>query len=186
MKTSTKFAVALVALAGVAGAGLAAQAESRRAAGPGEAQQAYGMFHHSGYHGHRGFHGFHHGRGGPGGGHMFGMLEDLDANNDGKLSQEEIDQARSERFDRFDADSGKALTLQEYEQLWLDAMRERMVRAFQRLDRDGDAKVTAEEFQAPYAKMVRRMDRNDDGVIDRNDFKRRHRGERARNGDDNG
>lgn len=192
MKKTTKIAVALVALAGVAGAagaGLAAQAESRRAAGPGEAQQAYNMHHHGGHHGH---HGFRHGRGGlaghggHGGGHMFRMLDSFDANGDGKLSQEEIDQARGERFGRFDGDSDKALTLQEYEQLWLDAMRERMVRAFQRLDRDGDAKVTAEEFQEPFAKVVRRMDRNDDGVIDRGDFKRRHHGERNRNGDDNG
>lgn len=179
MKTTTKIAVALVALAGVAGAGLAAQAESRRAAGPGETQQAYGM--------HHGSHGMRHGMGGHGGGeHMVRMLESFDANDDGKLSQEEIDQARGERFGRFDADTDQALTLQEYEQLWLDAMRERMVRAFQRLDSDGDAKVTAEEFQEPFSKVVRRMDRNEDGVIDRGDFQRRHHGDRDQDDDDNG
>ncbi|HMA13265.1 MAG: EF-hand domain-containing protein [Bacteroidota bacterium] len=183
MKKTTKIAVALVALAGVAGAGLAAQAESRRAAGPGETQQAYGMHHQGSHHGH---HGMRHGRGGGGhgGGHMFRMLETFDANDDGKLSQEEIDQARGERFGRFDADTDQALTLQEYEQLWLDAMRERMVRSFQRLDTDGDAKVTAEEFQEPFSKMVRRMDRNEDGVIDRGDFQRRR--DRGQDDDDNG
>jgi len=41
-----------------------------------------------------------------------------------------------------------------------------------------DAKVTAAEFQQPFARMVRHMDRNQDGVIDRGDFQRdfQHRG----------
>ena len=175
MKTSTKFAVAFVALAGVAGAALTAQADSRwlgREGGPAEArQEARGYGHHGMRHG--------------GGRHMFGMLESFDANDDGKLSQEEIDQTRGERFGRFDADTDQALTLGEYEQLWLDAMRERMVDRFQDLDADGDAKVTAEEFQRPFAKVVRRMDRNEDGVIDRQDFRRHHPGERDSD-DDNG
>jgi Ca2+-binding EF-hand superfamily protein len=181
MKTTTKIAVAFVALAGVAGAAVAAQADSRRADGPGATQQAYGM--HGGGHG-GGYHGMRHGERRHGGGHAFRMLESFDANDDGKLSQEEIDQTRGERFGSFDADADKALTLQEYEQLWLDAMRERMVDRFQALDADGDAKVTAEEFQQPFSKMVRRMDRNEDGVIDRGDFQRRMHDRDA--DDDNG
>lgn len=175
MKTSTKFAVAFVALAGVAGAALSAQADSRwhgRDGQPGQAmQQAYG-----------GPHGYHHGgKGhggkGHGGGHMFRMMESFDANGDGKLSQEEIDQTRGARFGQFDGDGDQNLTLQEYERLWLDAMRERMVDRFQHLDADGDGKVTAEEFQRPFAKTVQRRDRNGDGVIDREDFQRRmHQG----------
>src|SRR3546814_4022522 len=66
----------------------------------------------------------------------------------------------------------QSLTLGEYEQLWLDAMRERMVDRFQDLDADGDAKVTAEEFQRPFAKVVRHMDRNEDGVVDRSEARR--------------
>jgi Ca2+-binding EF-hand superfamily protein len=115
---------------------------------------------------------------------MFRLLESFDINDDGKLSQEEIDQTRGERFTSFDADSDQALTLAEYEQLWLAAMREVMVDRFQDLDADGDARITAEEFKAPFAKLVRRMDRNDDGVVDREDSPRRqHRGPMS---DDNG
>ncbi|WP_340119377.1 hypothetical protein [Pelagibius sp. 7325] len=167
MKTTTKIAVAFVALAGVAGATLSAHADSRwqgRGDGPdghhgAMMQQAHGgqSMHGGGHHG---------------GGHMFRMLESFDTNEDGKLSQEEIDQSRGERFGRFDGDADQALTLQEYEQLWLDAMREVMVDRFQDLDADGDAKVTAEEFKRPFAKMVQRRDRNGDGVIDREDFQR--------------
>jgi len=177
MKTSTKLAVAFVALAGVAGAALTAQADSRgpgHDGGPAKMQQAYGGPHHGKRHegGHRG-----------GGRFMFRMMESFDANDDGKLSQEEIDTARSERFTKFDGDTDQALTLSEYQELWLDAMRERMVDRFQALDADGDGRVTAEEFQRPFAKTVRRMDRNDDGVLDREDFQRRHHRE---SGDDNG
>jgi len=178
MKRTTTLAVAFVALAGVAGAALAAQADSRgqrHDGGPAKVQQAYGGHHHGKYHrgGHR--------KGG--GRHMFRMLESFDANDDGKLSQEEIDTARGERFTKFDGDSDQALTLGEYQDLWLEAMRERMVDRFQQLDADGDGRVTTEEFQRPFAKTVRRMDRNDDGVVDREDFQRRHHRD---NDDDNG
>ncbi|WP_193369513.1 EF-hand domain-containing protein [Pelagibius marinus] len=175
MKKTTKLAVAFVALAGIgATAVVSAQADSRwqgrDGAAPQMTQQAYGGHHMRGHHSGGGWHGRH-----GGGRHGFRMMEAFDANDDGKLSQEEIDSSRAERFGKFDGDGDQSLTLQEYEQLWLDAMRERMVDRFQDLDADGDAKVTAEEFKAPFAKMVRRMDRNEDGVIDRNDF-RRHRG----------
>jgi EF hand len=171
MKTSTKLAVAFVTLAGVGAAALTAQADSRwhRDGGP-QMQQAQGgaMMHQGGHH-----RGGHH-RGG--GRHMQGMIESFDLDDDGKLSQEEIDRSRGERFSSFDADGNQSLTLAEYEKLWLDAMREAMVDRFQELDADGDAQVTAEEFKRPFAKVVRHMDRNDDGVIDDNDRQRRHQG----------
>jgi len=175
MKTTTKIAVAFVALAGIAGAALSAQADSRwqgRGDGPDGRPGPMMQQAHGGQSMHGGHHGKRHGGGHTGGGHMFRMLESFGTNEDGKLSQEEIDQSRGERFGRFDGDADQALTLQEYEQLWLDAMREVMVDRFQDLDADGDAKVTAEEFKRPFAKMVQRRDRNGDGVIDREDFQR--------------
>lgn len=180
MKTSTKLAVAFVALAGVAGAAVAAQADSRGQRHDGGPQMTHTQQAYGGHHGKR--HEGGHRRGGHGR-FIFKMMESFDANDDGKLSQEEIDTARGERFSQFDGDSDQALTLSEYEQLWLEAMRERMVDRFQHLDADGDGRVTAEEFQRPFAKTVRRMDRNEDGVIDREDFKRRHHRD---NDDDNG
>lgn len=182
MKATTKIAVAVVALAGIGAAAVSAQADNRwQGREDGQArmmQQAHGGGHHSrGDRSHGGRHGHH-------GGRMLRMMDSFDANEDGKLSQEEIDTARSERFGEFDGDGDQSLTLQEYEQLWLDAMRTRMVRAFQRLDVDGDAKVTTEEFQRPFAKTVRHMDHNEDGVIDRNDFHHKRRAPQAE--DDNG
>ena len=111
--------------------------------------------------------------GGFGGGRQ--MMQSFDTNGDGNLTQAEIDAARAARFGQFDADGDGRLTLGEYEALWLDAMRERMVDGFQRLDDDGDAVVTAEEFTDPFAALVERMDRNDDGMLNSDDMPRRGR-----------
>jgi hypothetical protein len=63
--------------------------------------------------------------------------------------------------------------LQEYQVLWLDAMRNRMVDRFQSLDDDGDAAVTSEEFLAPFGKVVSRRDRDDNGELTRDEMRKR-------------
>ena len=100
------------------------------------------------------------------------MLESFDSNGDGQLTQAEIDAVRADRFAAFDTDGNGQLTLGEYEALWLDAMRERMVDRFQSLDDDGDAIVTTAEFVDPFAAIVSRMDRNEDGVLNADDMRR--------------
>lgn len=105
------------------------------------------------------------------------MMEAYDQNQDGALTQAEIDAVRSDRLQTFDSNGDGNLSLAEYEALWLDAMRERMVDQFQRHDDDGDGLVTQDEFGEHYSKMVARMDRNDDGKIDPDDFQR-HRSDR--------
>lgn len=123
-----------------------------------------------GKHGH-GYHGGHHG--GPGGGrHGQRMIEQFDVDQDGTVTQVEIDQVRQERLAAFDQDNDGSLTLEEYQALWLDAMHARMVDRFQELDEDGDAIVTVEEFVAPFDSMVERMDRNGDGAISKDDMRR--------------
>lgn len=127
--------------------------------------------------------------GGHGGGYGMRMMEAFDANQDGQVTQVEIDEVRSGRFAEFDQNNDGNLNLEEYQALWLDAMRERMVDRFQALDDDGDAMVTIEEFVEPYGRMVQRLDRNEDGAITRDDMRRRpqdrDRGPgRDRDGDD--
>lgn len=101
------------------------------------------------------------------------LFESFDLNDDGKLTQDEVDQTRQERFAKFDTDSDGELSLQEYEALWLDAMRSRMVDRFQNLDDDGDAAVTTEEFVAPFSQLINRMDRDDNGELTRDELRRR-------------
>jgi len=93
------------------------------------------------------------------------LFEEFDRSGDGEISRADIEAVRSERLAAFDADGDGVLTLDEYEALWLDAMRPRMVRGFQRLDIDGDAAVTAAEFIAPYEGLVDRFDRDGDGMM---------------------
>ena len=56
-----------------------------------------------------------------------------------------------------------------------------MVRSFQRLDEDGDATVTLDEYVAPMSKIVERRDRNGDGALSREDRKRKHHRKHRRN-----
>jgi hypothetical protein len=120
-----------------------------------------------------------HGKRGRHGGPGMNMMESFDTNQDGKLTQAEIDAARADRLAKFDGDKDGKLTLEEYQALWLDAMRERMVDRFQQLDADGDAVVTVDEFGRPFAVIVMRRDRNGDGELTAEDLRRRpHDGER--------
>jgi hypothetical protein len=103
------------------------------------------------------------------GGGMMGLAERYDANQDGKISQEEIDGNRTRWHGEFDTDKNGTLSLDEFEKLWLKARREQMVREFQHFDRDGNAAVTLKEYRRPMADIVRNMDRNGDGVLSRDD-----------------
>jgi Ca2+-binding EF-hand superfamily protein len=122
------------------------------------------------------------GRPGPGGGGM-GLMETFDANKDGKVTQAEIDAYRNDQLTKFDKDGNGQLNLEEYQALWADAMRQRMVRQFQAHDADGNGSVTAEEFRDRYARMVARLDRDGNGEITANELQMRGRHGRGRGGD---
>ncbi len=102
-------------------------------------------------------------------GGMDRMMATYDTNEDGQITQEEIDGFRATRLAEFDTDGNGSLSLSEYEALWLDAYRERMVDNFQRHDDDGDGMVTVEEFGEDQSRIVARMDSNDDGVLTQDD-----------------
>ncbi|HUF88122.1 MAG TPA: EF-hand domain-containing protein [Thermohalobaculum sp.] len=120
-------------------------------------------------------------------GRVMDLIEQYDRDGDGKVTQAEIDQGRADRLAEFDRDGDGMLSLQEYEALWLDAMRERMVDRFQSHDDDGDGQVTVEEFSERTGRLVLRRDRNEDGAIGLDDLRRgageRH-GMNRRNADD--
>ncbi|MEO0911833.1 MAG: hypothetical protein AAFY59_02420 [Pseudomonadota bacterium] len=100
------------------------------------------------------------------------LFEAYDANEDGSLTQAEIDAGRASQFEAADTDATGGLTLEEYETLWLEVMRERMVDQFQRHDDDGDGIVTVEEFNERTRNLVSRMDRNGDDALSRDDMRR--------------
>lgn len=178
MKTSTKMAIAAAALIAVGALGTTAYAHKHGGGHGG----GYGGGGHGG-----GYHGGGHGGGGYGRGHRRGgkghgmrhrarhMMDRYDANNDKKVTQEEINTNREAWHKEFDANNDGKLSLDEFKQLWLKARARRIVREFQRFDRDGDAGVTQGEYLKPMADLIEMRDRNGDGALSREDMRRRHK-----------
>ena len=69
--------------------------------------------------------------------------------------------------------------LTEFQNLWLKARNQQMVREFQQFDRDGNGQVTLDEYKLPLSKFVAEMDRdNDKAVSDEELSPRRHWGKK--------
>lgn len=114
--------------------------------------------------------GGHGGRGGPGGGDLLrGVLTQADADADGAVTQEEVDAARASLVGGADASGEGDLSLKEFETVYLQLVRAQMVDAFQDLDEDGDAQVTAAELDTRLSGVVARMDQDGDGALSQAD-----------------
>ena len=101
--------------------------------------------------------------------HLFTLA---DTNQDGKLSAEEINNFRDAKFAAYDANKDGKLSLDEFEGLLAELTRPMTVRAFQRLDPNGDAAISKEELDQRISFMFNRMDRNNDGELSRDDRRR--------------
>jgi Ca2+-binding EF-hand superfamily protein len=120
-------------------------------------------------HGKRGHQGGKHG----GGKMMRALLDKADANDDGAVTQEEVDSYRAAKLAEVDASGDGALSIEEFDTLYREMTRSRMVDMFQKLDADGDGVITADEMDARAANIVERMDRDGDGVLSIKDRGRR-------------
>ncbi len=163
MKRHTKIAVALVAGAiAASAAGAAVMASDKE--DKGRVLMASYRGHGDGGERHHGFNRHKMGA------RMARMFEEHDLNKDGAVTQEEVDTRRKQKLEAYDADKNGSLSLGEFEKLWLDHMRSRMVDGFQRLDDDGSGNVTIEEYSAPFARIIDRHDFNKDGKITEKEF----------------
>jgi len=190
MKRHTKIALAAaVAVIGIGALGSAVVAQGQhRGYGPGYGP-GYGMQHANmmggmqgqGMYG-RGMQG--HGMSGQGMmgnmGNRFQMMEQKfethDLDGDGAVSQAEIDQFRQDRLKTYDENKDGKLELSEFEKLWLNSKRNRMVDRFQAFDNDGDGKVTDDEFRTPMGRMIERHDRDGDGKVTLSEMRNHPRG----------
>jgi len=116
--------------------------------------------------------------------HMMHMM--MDANQDGSVSQEEFQSFRSKNFSGADKNGDKALTQDEFMALAKQmqeqrkkakemAKQKKMQKQFQKLDANGDGKISKEEFDAKGERSFIRMDHNDDGVLNKEDRQKKMR-----------
>lgn len=112
------------------------------------------------------------GHGPHGGGFGETLFEKFDANSDGKITKDEIAAVRKDRFAKYDANKDGTLSLEEYKGLFAEMMQQRMVRSFQKLDRDGDGKVTDAEMARKLDRLMAHLDRDDNGEIEKSDLRR--------------
>ena len=177
MNRNTKIAAAVAAALGLTALGASAFAQSGGPAGAPEMRQTAAMGWMDGRDGHRGFGRHHRGmRGGMMRGGMMGagpMLELFDGDEDGSLTQDEIDAGITAQIEAADANGDGAIDLAEFETIWMTLTERPRVRAFQGLDPDGDASVTREEIDRRFGGIVARMDRNGDGAVGPDDRGRR-------------
>ena len=95
-----------------------------------------------------------------------GFMKRFDLNNDGKVTQEEIDKAKTDLFAKYDTDGNGVLSLEEWQAMRQDRMKERMAEHFKRQDSNGDGGISQEEFMARAQHMMERMDHNGDHAIE--------------------
>ena len=102
------------------------------------------------------------------------LFKQLDTDKDGMLKEGELRAGVAARIEGNDGNGDGALSLQEFEGVWVEFMRTAMVRTFQKLDEDGDAQLTAQELNEKIDWMMARLDRDGDGAIAIREL-RRHR-----------
>ncbi|MAW87114.1 MAG: acid-shock protein [Phyllobacteriaceae bacterium] len=107
------------------------------------------------------------------GGRMFGRA---DTDNSGDISLEEFSAAMGGRILGADADGNGELTVGEVADAIIRMRAERRAqRMIERLDMDGDGKLTTAEIENRQKKIFALMDRNDDGKVDRDEIARSRR-----------
>lgn len=132
------------------------------------------------WNGHGGSHGGMHGgmQGGMQGSRMQmmdQMFDKFDVDKDGAVSKAEISQVRKAELAKYDANKDGKLSLDEFQNLWLELARDRMVDHFQRLDNNGDAVVSEDEVASPMDRMMSFMDQNGDGMLTKKELLSLHR-----------
>jgi len=107
-----------------------------------------------------------------GGARMQIDFETLDANADGRVTQEEIAAHRTARLAAADINGDGLLSLDELQRRGSEKANARAARMLERLDADSDGKLSAAELSAAprQARMFERLDTNADGAITQAEF----------------
>lgn len=99
------------------------------------------------------------------GGMKMEMFDKMDSNQDGKLSLDEMPDHRQKYLDKMDMDNDGFISKEEAEAKRGGHHKNRMAMMMQRLDSDGDGKITRSEFTSHATEMFNKADENGDGVV---------------------
>ena len=106
---------------------------------------------------------------------FFNMMKKFDLNGDKRITSYEITAVQNKTMNDHDTNKSGSLSLDEFQILWSEITRRRMVRAFQRTDTNGDAQISMEELNERMDRIVSRMDRNNDVILSKDDKRKRKR-----------
>ena len=114
-------------------------------------------------------------------------FEEVDANGDGKITQDEMQARAATRFGEADSDGDGAISRDEMMAKAMARAEKRVDRMMGRLDADDDGKVSKTEMQQMRGKrmgrMIKRMDADGDGSLSEEEFAQGHRkGHHGRHG----
>jgi|GEM_PF-762166 len=100
----------------------------------------------------------------------------MDANGDGVVSLKEYLRARSHRFDRLDADEDDKVTTEEIDDFIIRRLERIRRRMLDRFDANDDGVISRAEFERFHAKRFALSDRDDDGKVSRAERRKVMRG----------
>jgi Ca2+-binding EF-hand superfamily protein len=132
-----------------------------------------------------------HSEGGPKGPHG-GMpkFEEMDANNDGQLSKDEMDAFAKAHFAKMDANNDGLLSAEEMAQDGANKMMRRQERMISRMDQNDDGLLSFDEINAKMAqrgeKMFERLDADGDGLLSKDEMAKMMRGKGGHDGERGG
>jgi Ca2+-binding EF-hand superfamily protein len=98
-----------------------------------------------------------------------GLCFTADLNEDGKVTHQEFDAANAKKFADA-AHGGKALTFDQFAAIGIAKYQQVSARIFQRLDENGDGKLTIQEYAVPMQKLFAKLDKNHDGVATKDEI----------------
>lgn len=108
------------------------------------------------------------------------LLDRADANGDGTITRTEFTDARAKMFDRLDRNHDGYLTSDDKPRFSLRQKGQQVQQLIMMMDKDGDGKVSREEFVNGPSLLFDRADTNHDGVIDAKELAALHAAGAAR------